>query len=101
MNEEAFCLVGLLKAGKSLERVTNLLPPDRREVVLRLAAEFSNLPTHELRKRLVALRESALLQWKSRLTVELGTGWRDLPPLLQSWLGQAAPLTYGNQDHQD
>ena len=57
MNEEPFCLVGLLKVGKSLERVTNLLPPNRRKIVLRLAAEFSDLPPHELRKKLAALRD--------------------------------------------
>lgn len=101
MNEEPFCLVGLLKAGKSLERVTNLLPPNRREIVLRLAAEFSDLPAHELRKKLAALRESAVLQTKSRLTAEMGTGWQQLPPLLQGWLGQGVSLTHGNQNHQE
>ena len=101
MNEEAFCLIGLLKARKSLECVTNLLPPARREIVLRLATEFSNLPTHEIRGKLAAVREAAVLQAKSHLTEELGTGWRELPPLLQCWIAQAAPRTHGNQDHQE
>ena len=101
MNEEPFCLVGLLKAGKSLEGVTNLLPPDRREIVLRLATEFSDLPAQELRKKLAAVREAAVIQEKSRLTEELGTGWRELPTLLQCWIAQAAPGTHGNQDHQE
>lgn len=101
MNEVAFCLVGLLKAGKSLEGVTNLLPPDRREIVLRLATELSSLPTHELRKKLAAVREAAVLQANSRLTEQLGTGWRELPPLLQCWIAKAAPGTHGNQDHQE
>ena len=101
MSEEPFCLVGLLKAGKSLEGVTNLLPPARREIVLRLATEFSNLQTHELRKKLAAVSEAAVVQAKSRLTEELGSGWREFPSLLQCWIAQAARRTHGNQDHQE
>jgi hypothetical protein len=93
--------VGLLKAAKSLEGVAGLLPPERREVVLRLVTEYSNLPPRELRKKLAAVREAAVLQAHSRLTQELGTGWRELPPLLQCWIAQAAPRTHGNQDHQE
>lgn len=101
MIEQAFCLVGILKARDSLERVTNLLPPDRREIVLRLAREFSNLTSHELRKKLLALRESAVLQSNTRLTAELGARWQELPPFLQCWLRQAMPLIHGNEDHQE
>lgn len=101
MIEEAFCLTGLLKAGKSLERVTSLLPAGRRDKVLQLIGELSGLPGHELQKRLVALRESAVLQVKARLTQELGTGWRELPPLLQCWLGEVVLRTHGNQNHQE
>jgi hypothetical protein len=100
LTEEAFCLAGLLKDGKSLERVTNLLPPGRREIVLRLAGEFSDLTSHELRKKLLALREAAVLQLNTRLTAELGAGWRELPPFLQCWLRQAVPPIHGNEDHQ-
>lgn len=101
MNEEPFCLVALLKAGECLGRVMSLLPPARREIVLRLATEFSNLPTDELRKKLGAVREAAVVQEQSRLTEELGPAWRELPPLLQCWIAQAAPRTHGNQDHQE
>ena len=101
LNEEAFCLVGLLKVGKSLKRVADLLPPDRRETVLRLAAEYSQLPSQDLRKKLVAMRESGLLSVRTRLTAEFGNGWRGLPPLVQCWLGQALAHTHGNQDHQE
>lgn len=101
MIEEGFCLAGLLKAGTSLERVTNLLPPGRRESVSRLVSEFSSLPALELRKKLIALRESAAHQVKGRLTQELGAGWRELPPLLQCWLGQVVLRTHGNEDHQE
>ena len=101
MIDEAFCLAGLLKAGTSFERVTSLLPPGRRDKVLQLTLELSGLPHHELQKRLVALRESAVLQVKVRLTKELGTGWRELPPLLQCWLGEVVLRTHGNQNHQD
>ena len=101
MNNKAFCLVGLLKAGKSLEGVTNLLPGARQETVLSLATKFSILSADELRKELAALREAAVLQAESRLTEELGHAWRELPPLLQCWIAQAAPRTHGNQDHQE
>jgi len=99
--DEAFCLAGLLKAGTSFERVTSLLPPGRRDKVLQLTLELSGLPHHELQKRLVALRESAVLEVKGRLTTELGTGWRELPPLLQCWLGEVVLTTHGNQNHQE
>lgn len=101
MNEEPFCLVALLKAGESLDRVTSLLPTARREVILKLANEFSNLPAEELRKRLAAVWEAAELQMKSRLTEEFGQAWRELPPLLQCWIAQAVPRTHGNQNHQE
>jgi len=99
--DEAFCLAGLLKAGTSFERVTSLLPPGRRDKVLQLTLELSGLPHCELQKRLVALRESAVLEVKGRLTTELGTGWRELPPLLQCWLGEVVLTTHGNQNHQE
>jgi hypothetical protein len=101
LNEEPFCLVALLKAGESLDRVTNLLPPARREIVLRLATEFSNLPTEKLREKLAAVREAAVLRTQSWLNEELGQAWRELPSLLQCWIAQAAPRTHGNQDHQE
>ena len=100
MIEEAFCLAGLLKAGTALERVASLLPPGRRDRVLQLSRELSVLPHHELQKRLVALREPAVLHAKARLTKELGTGWRELPPLLQCWLGEVVLRTHGYQNHQ-
>ena len=101
MNEEPFCLVALLKAGESLDRVTDLLPPARREIVLQLATEFSSLPTDKLRERLAAVRELAVLQTQSCLNEELGHAWRELPSLLQCWIAQAGPRTHGNQDHQE
>ena len=55
LNEEPFCLVALLKAGESLDRVTNLLPPARREIVLQLATRVFKFAEHELRKKLAAV----------------------------------------------
>jgi hypothetical protein len=101
LNEEAFCLAGLLRAVQSLEDVANLLPPARRETVLRLAAEWSHLQVAGLREQLAELRQSAVFQAESRLTAEMGTGWQQLPPLLQCWLGNVVARTHGNQDHQE
>lgn len=96
MIDEAFCLAGLLKTRESFQRVACLLPPGRREAVLQLAGELSALPIHELQNRLCALRESAVLQVKTRLTEKLGVGWRELSPLLQRWLGEVVLRTHGN-----
>src|SRR5262249_48775419 len=98
LTDEAFCLAGLLIAGKSLDRVARLLPPGRREAVSRLTQELSALPAHELQRRLSALRESAVLQVNARLSQAFGPGWRELPPLLQSWLGEAVLETHGNEN---
>ena len=96
MIDEAFCLAGLLKSGGSFERVASLLPPGRRETILRLAGELAAVPSHDLQKRLCALTEAAALQVKERLNRKLGVGWNELSPVLQHWLGEAALRTHGS-----
>jgi hypothetical protein len=98
--DEAFCLAGLLKARKSLEKVANLLPASRRDAVLGVARDLSGLPDHELQKRIAKLRESAVLQINERLTQEVGRAWKELPPILQRWLGEVILRSDGNKDHQ-
>ena len=99
MIEEAFCLLGLLKVEGSLERVARLLPPERQDKVAHWVGEFSGLSAQELRKKLNTLRDSAVLQLKGRLTNEFGAGWREIPPLLQIWLGDVLLRTHKDEDH--
>lgn len=96
MTDEAFCLAGLLKSRESFDRVACLLPPGRRETILRLAGELAALPAQELQNRLCALRDAAALRVKELLTRKLGTGWTELSPLLQHWLSEVELRTYGS-----
>ena len=99
MIDEVFCIAGLLKGREALDRTASLLPPDRRENVLRLADEFSKLSAQALQEKLTGLRASTANESGSRFTAEVGTGWRELPPILQNWLAQATWTAHGNEDH--
>lgn len=96
MTDEAFCLAGLLKGRECFNRVACLLPPGRRETILRLAGDLEALPAQELQNRLCALRDAAALQVKEHLTRKLGAGWNELSPLLQCWLGEVVLRSYGS-----